>query len=57
MDDGHGVQPEAWSEAQAISQYEAMMKFMNELGVEDSVDKRALPSELKPYIGFAVDSM
>jgi hypothetical protein len=29
MDDGHGVQPEALSEAQAISQYEAMIKFMN----------------------------
>ena len=57
MDDGHGVQPEALSEAQAISQYEAMMKFMNELGVEDSVGKRALPSKLKSYIGFAVDSV
>jgi hypothetical protein len=34
-----------------------MMKFMNELGVEDSVDKRVLPSKLKSYIYFAVDSV
>jgi hypothetical protein len=27
-----------------------MMKFMNELGVEDSVGKRALPSKLKSYM-------
>jgi hypothetical protein len=57
MDDGHGVQPEALSEAQAIFQYEAMMKFMNELGVEDSVGKPALPSKMKSYISFAMDSV
>ena len=33
------------------------MKFMDELGVEDTVGKRALPSKQKSYIDFAVDSV
>ena len=56
MDDGHGVQPKQLSKEEADRQYSAMMNFMNVLGVEDSVSKRVLPSKLKSYIGFAVDS-
>jgi len=39
MDDGHGVQPGEISKKRAKEQYILMMKFMNELGVQDSVKK------------------
>ena len=33
------------------------MKFMNELGVQDSVKEQVEPVKVKSYIGFEVDSM
>jgi hypothetical protein len=57
MDDGHGVQLGEISEERAKAQYVPMIKFMNELGVQDSEKKRVEPVEVKSYIGFEVDSV
>ena len=57
MDDGHGVQLGEISEERAKAQYVPMIKFMNELGVQDSVKEQVEPVKVKSYIGFEVDSM
>jgi len=43
MDDGHGVQTGKISEKVVKAQYAPMMQFMNELGVQDSLEKRVPP--------------
>jgi len=43
MDDGHGIQTGKISEEVAKAQYAPMMQFMNELGVQDSLEKRVPP--------------
>ena len=57
MDDGHDVIPAHLSYQEAAAQFERKMDYFAELGVEESVKKRILPTKVKSYTGFEVDSV
>ena len=57
MDDGHDIIPAHVSYQEAVAQFERKLGYFAELGVEESVKKRILPSKVKSYTGFVVDSV
>jgi len=57
MDDGHEVAPSTVTQAEATRQFERKMAYLAELGIAESAKKRVLPTTIKSYTGFQVDSV
>eukprot|EP00959_Pyramimonas_sp_CCMP1952_P107825 2254608-Pyramimonas_sp.AAC.1 len=56
MDDGHDIIPADLSYQSAAAQFERKLDYFGELGIEESTEKRILPTKVKSYTGFVVDS-
>ena len=57
MDDGHDIIPADLSYQSAAAQFRRKLAYFKELGIEESAKKRILPTKLKSYTGFEVDSV